>query len=183
MKKTGIVTVACVLPALLACSPDAVSTKEADVTRGAELLVPFKQALKQALADGMQKGPVDAISVCKVEAPAIAAANSADGVRMGRTSHRLRNPANVAPDWVEPILRRYLEEPGNAGPVAVPLSSHRAGYVEPIALQPLCVACHGKVLASEVAAQIEQDYPYDQATGFEVGELRGIFWVEYPAGD
>jgi hypothetical protein len=50
-------------------------------------------------------------------------------------------------------------------------------------LQPLCVACHGKFLAPDVAAIIEEAYPEDQATGFEVGDLRGVFWVEYPEAE
>ena len=29
----------------------------------------------------------------------------------------------------------------------------------------------------DVAAHIAQAYPEDQATGFEVGDLRGVFWV------
>lgn len=183
MKNAWFVVVAGPLLALLACAPDAVQTAGADSARGAHLLEPFKKDLKQALVAGMEKGPPHAISVCKTEAPAIAAALSVDGVKMGRTSHRLRNPANAAPDWVKPILASYLDEPGKIAPRVAALPGHRAGYVEPIVLQPLCVACHGETLASAVAAQIERDYPDDQATGFAVGDLRGVFWVEYPTGN
>ncbi len=183
MNNACSVALGLLLSTLPACAPDTLATKETDTVRGAQLLAPFKQALKQALVDGMQQGPIDAISVCKLEAPAIAAAHSVAGVRMGRTSHRLRNPANVGPDWVEPILRGYLDEQGDVGPRTVVLPEDRVGYVEPIALQPLCVTCHGTVLASDVAAQIERDYPDDRAIGFEVGDLRGVFWVEFPAGD
>lgn len=60
---------------------------------GATLLAPFKQQMKAALQAGMERGPVDSITVCSGQAPAIARALSVDGVVMGRSSHRLRNPA------------------------------------------------------------------------------------------
>ena len=101
-------------------------------SRGAELLKPFKMELQQALKAGMSEGPENAIEVCRVKAPEIAAALSADGVRMGRASHKLRNPANAAPDWVAPVIANYLEsEPRE--PVEVALENGHVGYAEPIA--------------------------------------------------
>ena len=94
-----------VLPALalVALVPVAQAGDEA-AERGAALLAPFKSELKRALTEGMQKGPATTIEVCSKDAPAIAASLSVDGVRMGRSSHKLRNPANVAPDWLVPII-------------------------------------------------------------------------------
>ena len=155
-------------------------TQETEPARGAELLAPMKMGLKQALMAGMQKGPLNASSVCKDQAPAIADALSVKGIQMGRTSHRLRNPANSAPDWVDVALRAYLDENTDRAPRVVPLADDREGYVEPITIQPLCLACHGEILAPEVAAQIKEAYPNDEATGFEIDDLRGVFWVEYP---
>ena len=31
------------------------------------------------------------------------------------------------------------------------------------------------------AAHIKKAYPRDEATGFDIGDLRGVFWVEYPS--
>lgn len=149
--------------------------------RGAELLTPFKRDLKQALLGGLEQGPAAAIDVCKLDAPAIAARLSTKGAEMGRTSHRLRNPANASPDWVRPILDAFLAGGEEPAPVAVELAGGRAGYVEPIALQPLCLTCHGSSLAPDVAARLSEAYPRDRATGFEVGDLRGVWWVTFPA--
>lgn len=170
--------VAAVAAMLLAAT---VSTADEAVTeRGAELLLPFKGELKQALIAGMKAGPVNAISVCKTEARNIADSLSIEGVRMGRSSHRLRNSENVAPGWVSPVLDGYLGDSSDRSPKVVKLPDNRMGYVEPIALQPMCLACHGVSLMPEVAAHIADMYPDDQATGFAVGDLRGVFWVEYP---
>ena len=163
------------------CATGMASTQETEPARGAELLAPLKKNLKLALMAGMQKGPVNAISVCKEQAPAIADALAVDGVQIGRTSHRLRNPANFAPEWVDPVLRAYLEEESARAPRVVSLANSREGYVEPITIKPLCLACHGETLAPDVAAQIEMMYPEDEATGFKVDELRGVYWVEYSA--
>ena len=74
------------------------------------------------------EGAVNAISVCKDQAPAIADSLWVDDVRIGRTSRSSR---------------------------VVSLANNREGYVEPIMIQPLCLACHGEALAPDVAAQIE----------------------------
>jgi len=129
----------------------------------------------------MAQGPLEAMGACQLEAPAIAAALSQDGIRLGRTSHRLRNPANSGPDWVSPILADYLADDSDRTPRTVPLPNGRSGFVEPILVQPLCLTCHGTAIAPDVAARIEKLYPDDEAVGFEVGDLRGVFWVELPA--
>ncbi len=147
-----------------------------------ELLGRYQRELQQALRSGLARGPVAAIGACRLRAPEIAEDLSRDGVRVGRTSQRLRNPANAAPSWVEPLLAAYLENPEERAPKAVSLAPGRAGYVEPIGTQPLCLGCHGASLAPELSARISELYPEDRAVGFEVGDLRGLFWIEYPVG-
>lgn len=146
---------------------------------GAALLAPFKQDLKSALISGMESGPVAAISACRTEAPLIASGLSIDGVVMGRSSHKLRNPENVAPEWAVPLLDGYVAG-RQSGPVAVELADDRFGYVEPIMVQPMCLNCHGAQLHTDIAATIDELYPDDQATGFNSGDFRGVFWVEFP---
>ena len=165
----------------MACAP--VRADDAAMERGAELLGPFKKELKEALIAGLGTGPEEAIGACKEQAPAIASSLSVDGVIVGRTSHRLRNPDNAAPDWVSPVLAAYLEAESARAPQVVVLADGRVGYVEPIVMQPLCLTCHGETLSDDIATRIEREYPRDEATGFAVGELRGVFWVEYPEND
>jgi len=40
--------------------------------------------------------------------------------------------------------------------------------------------CHGPSVAPALAARIAQHYPEDEATGFEEGDFRGLFWVTMP---
>jgi hypothetical protein len=165
---------------LVTCIGGIALADESAPIRGAELLGPFKQGLQQALKSGLANGPIEAIGACRIEVPKIAARVSQDGVVVGRTSHRLRNPANASPDWVSPLLENYVESVGDLAPQLVNLPGDRVGYVEPIITQALCLTCHGETLAPALASKIDDLYPEDRATGFEEGDLRGVFWVEYP---
>ena len=147
----------------------------------------LKTELSGAIAAG---GPVAAIDVCHTRAPEIAAQLSqASGAKVGRTALRVRNPAN-APDGIErDVLEQFSADlaSGNAqGPLEAVFEIDRNGrverrYMRAIPTDALCLTCHGKSLAPEVAAAIARDYPGDQATGFEQGQLRGAFVVTWPA--
>lgn len=163
-------------------SPTAV-VSPAELTRAQETLQPFKEELLAALMGSLEEGPAHSIHVCRERAPQIAAALSVDGVEMGRTSHRLRNPANAPAAWVEPLLAGYVEDPEQVEPRAVYLRDGRIGYVEPIRVIHLCVSCHGPSVEPELLAEVRSLYPEDQATGFRVGDLRGLFWVTLPASE
>ena len=157
-----------------------VHAQDAELARGAELLAPFKKDLQLALKSGLAEGPAEAIQVCRVKAPGIANALSVEGVRVGRSSHKLRNPDNTAPDWVSPLVQTFLDDPSSREPLAVELADNRWGYAEPIIVQPLCLTCHGSELPPDVAARLSELYPEDRAVGFEAGDLRGVFWLEFP---
>jgi hypothetical protein len=147
----------------------------------------LKGELSQAIAEG---GPVAAINVCYLRAPEIAAQLSqASGARVGRTALRVRNPSNAPDDLERSVLEQFAADLGS-GPVDRPLEAIfeiRRGdaverrYMRAIPTDALCLTCHGKTIAPELAAAIARDYPRDQATGFEQGQLRGAFSVVWPA--
>ncbi len=150
----------------------------ADEAAAQAALLPLKQGLKRALETALAEGPIAAVDACRIEAPRIAAESAQPGVRIGRTSHRLRNPANAPAVWMQPLLAEF-ERAGRAEGKGrlVDLGSEGVGYVEPIHLQPLCVTCHGTQVAPELLAHIRKLYPEDRAVGFEPGDFRGLFWV------
>lgn len=147
--------------------------------RAAQALLPFKQQLMQALQRGLEQGAAQAIDVCRLEAPAIATAASVDGVKIGRSSFRLRNPANAPTAWQQTGLRHY-QQSEDREPMLINLEDGRVGYMEPIVTAPMCLGCHGSELSVEVKDALATHYPADQATGFAAGDLRGIFWVTLP---
>jgi len=179
---SSIVAHVALLVGLFAASA-AIAEPAIEHTRGAALLAPFKTNLQQALRDGLAEGATEAVGACRIKAPEIAANLSRDGVRVGRTSHRLRNPANAAPEWVKPVLDGFAADPSDRAPKSRALPDGRVGYVEPIVTQPLCLTCHGDALEPDLAERIASLYPEDRAVGFRAGELRGVFWVEFPRDD
>ncbi len=162
---------------VIACTGPESEPEVGQAPKGAVLLAPFKADLKNELIASMQSGVDEAIAACNTAAPAIAESLSVNGVVMGRSSHKLRNPANAAPDWVVPVIDEYLA--GEPKPVTVELGDGRHGYIEPIMMQPLCLTCHGQELKAEVAEKLAELYPEDQAIGFAAGDVRGVFWVEF----
>jgi hypothetical protein len=148
-------------------------------------------ALKAALQEAMQRsGPAGALDVCSVEAVPIARRISAQtGARVGRTSERVRNPANAPDAWEQAGLVEFAARI-EAGQQPVDLerwavvtdaSGHRTfRFLKAIPTAPLCLRCHGRELAPEVVATLEELYPDDRATGFAVGDLRGAFTVALP---
>ena len=159
---------------------------EADEAR--QLVKQFAGELKGRLVAGMKAGgPVNAIGVCNIEAPGIAAKLSSDsGWRVARTSLKLRNADNEPDAWEKKVLEQF-EADHRAGkdPKTLEYSgtvsqngknSYR--YMKAIPTGEVCIACHGSHLAEETRNKLSELYPDDMATGFSVGELRGAFSLE-----
>jgi len=125
-----------------------------------------------------KEGPVAAIHVCSEEALQLTEqVGKKHGVGIGRTSFRLRNKKNSPPSWATNLIQQRADEPQ-----FVNLPNGQLGALLPIHLQPQCLLCHGpkENIPDEVQQALAQQYPDDQATGFEVDQLRGWFWIEVP---
>jgi len=172
-------TLICVIPAVALTTAMVWAGGDEDRLKAlaAESLKPFKQRLMSALVEGLKEGPEAAIQVCSDQAPKIAAEAGSDTVTLGRTSHRVRNPANAPQPWMTPLLEAYAGNLEMTEPTLVSLPGCGHGYVEPITVRPACLSCHGATLAPAVEEKIDALYPDDQARGFGEGDFRGLFWV------
>jgi hypothetical protein len=134
-------------------------------------------SLMSRLVEAMvEAGPAGAIEVCSQEAPSIAErVGKENGVRIGRTSFRIRNPENTPPAWALPWVEQRVESPQFQI-----LDSGATAALFPIRIQPTCLACHGNEIQAEIGDKLTQLYPNDRATGFALDELRGWVWVEVP---
>lgn len=137
----------------------------------------FKNALKTALEKG---SPEKALPQCKIETP-----DSKQVLAVGRTSHRLRNPANAPHPWMKPYLDRFSRADKAKIPknVLVRIGKDRYGYLEPIFVEPICLNCHGQGLSPELLGALKKDYPHDRAVGFKDGDFRGLLWLEMQASE
>lgn len=140
----------------------------------------LKGSLTQAMATG---GPVSAIDVCKVDAPAIADELSNEGWVVSRTALKVRNPSNSADKWERTNMERMQQQlaagkaPGEL--VVAEIRDTDGGrvfaYMQPIMTGKLCLTCHGEKLAPAIVDALSSHYPNDQAVGFSEGDLRGAF--------
>jgi hypothetical protein len=183
----------CAVVILLGCAttPSVPLVDDGLTARSAALANRYQAALLEQLTEAMAAGgPAGAIAVCAEAAPAIAQDLSQEsGAVVGRTALRLRNPASAAG---EPAVRAALADLSAApldaaGKPRALLFATGSGqrrvvhYVRAIPLGERCTACHGTAVAPEVEAAIRARYPGDRATGFTVGDLRGAFWIRWPA--
>lgn len=137
-----------------------------------------------AIANG---GQAAAVAVCSTEARELTAKIAAEtGVRVGRSSLRLRNTANAGPEWVTAWLTTLGARRPDEIPPFTQITETSAGrvarFAKPIEVSGLCLGCHGppEKIDAEVQAMLAERYPADQATGYQAGDLRGALWAEAP---
>ena len=183
MKELSVLLLAAAVchAATLAAEPGPPSQLDQSRNAAAEFMKTLKGELMQAMQAG---GAVNAIAVCNKRAPAIAAELGAlRGWEVGRTSLKLRNPANAPDEWERAVLERF-EQRKRAGEDPAKLEyfevTEQNGqpvfrYMKAIPTAELCLACHGAKLDPAVTAKLDELYPRDQARGYQVGDIRGAF--------
>lgn len=183
----------CLVFGVLAASNSVIATSEdsaddADLQyylqRGQEIALSAKSALgsqlMQAIAEG---GAVHAIDFCNDNAGPIGqriAAEHDAGVR--RVTDRPRNPGNAA----NADERAYINQASATlarGEQPKPTVSEHEGQIRayyPIVTNAMCLQCHGSRdtdIAADTLRALQARYPNDQAWGYGVNELRGIFVI------
>ncbi len=156
----------------------------AAVARGNDAIGALQRRLGARLAAAIQEGgPAAAVAVCRADAPRLTAEiGQEQGVTIGRTSDRLRNPRNGAPEWARDLVAASAgRAAADVRPVAIDLGD-RIGLLRPIVVAQACSSCHGprEAIPAEVRGQLARDYPDDRAVGYGAGDHRGFFWVEVP---
>ena len=163
--------------------PEVVASREAVQKFGATL----KEALQQAIQSG---GPVNGIAVCHEKAGQIATDLGQQlGMLVGRTSFKVRNPANAADNWELAVLKQFEARKAQGEPadkleffavIDDDQGQKTFRYMKAIPTAALCLNCHGEHIPPEVDAKLKELYPNDQARGFKEGDLRGAFTLAKP---
>lgn len=146
-----------------------------ELEQGQAIAAEFKgellTTLKSAIAEG---GPVNGIEVCNTAAGPLAdTVAQRHGVMLGRIGTRTRSPANEPKPWQAQLLAAVEKDPQ---PQLFEIDNRQL-YAEPLFIQEPCLACHGEPSA-EVKAELDKYYPNDKATGYALGDLRGVLWIE-----
>ncbi len=173
-----------------ACEKTPVPSEDPDQT----VLMPYREAV-QSLGAGLkgelQKamkagGPLAAIEVCQQKALPITQDVSnaqADGWIVRRTSAKLRNPANTPLTEQEAAHINSADFTADSEILEVVQKDGKPHHLYMKAINvnnPVCLNCHGADIKPELAAKINQLYPMDKATGYQLGDVRGAFVVYAP---
>lgn len=165
------------------------------VAASREVVGAFGARLKGELEAAMQAGgPANAVEVCRRVAQEIAREESQRrGWEVGRTALKVRNPVNAPDAWERETLALFAQQKAAGAEVAglerYALVEAAGGetaegpqfrYMKAIPMGELCLTCHGPAVEPELLALIRRHYPQDQATGFQVGDLRGAFTIAQP---
>lgn len=152
-----------------------------------------QKALLQTLMTKIQsEGVVGAVEYCNINAlPIMDSLSQAHKGQIRRVSNKWRNPADAPKEDEQPIMEAYafaVEEGQELRQeVFLEESSSQLIYTRPIMIGAgLCLQCHGepgKELTEEVARKITELYPDDKATGYQLGEWRGIWKVTFEKKD
>ena len=163
-------------PALVAAEPDNSALAQQASQLAQQFVSQLKPQLKQAMAAG---GPTNAIAVCADVAPNIAdSLSDQSGWLVRRVSLKSRNASRAVPDkWEQAVLREFDRRQA-AGEASADLyfgevTGGQYRYMQAQGVEPLCLVCHGKGLTDAVQLTLEQYYPDDWATGYQLGQVRG----------
>lgn len=158
----------------------------AETARAEQAMNELQRALLARLTAAMSAGgPAAAVDVCRTEARTIAdTVAKTQGLELGRTSHRLRNPANAARPWARAAVESADGAKAAAEGLRVFDLGDRVGVLRPIGTADACTRCHGAPdeVKKNLGGALAAAYPQDRATGFAPGDLRGWMWAEIPKG-
>lgn len=161
--------------------------KQEYADKGSEISKAAFKALSGKLTEQMKLGgPAQAIPFCNVEAMPLTRELSEEyNVTIKRTSDKLRNQENKPSARELEIINKYhklISDKREIKPIVEMDSNNNKHYYAPIILKENCLACHGKVeefVSVKTDSIIKSLYPNDKAIGYNEGDLRGIWSIEF----
>jgi hypothetical protein len=151
-----------------------------------------QQALFFELSNAIQQKGIDhALTYCSQKAiPLTDSLSKVHNVSISRTSLKLRNPKNQPNDFEKEILEAYQynqEHDLELKDHVQEIDNQQLLFTRPIIINnPTCLSCHGQsnVDFDEKHYQnIQSLYPKDQATGYLLGDFRGIWSIRFNKSD
>jgi hypothetical protein len=149
----------------------------------------YMMGLKTVLIKNMQEGgPLKAINVCSDTAADMTQIYSEkNNVVVKRVSLKNRNDNNKPDEFEEKAIAQFsdLLNSGKLTPDISLIENAKIGdkvlvkFAKPILVEAPCLNCHGEAaqISQEVVEVLNTKYPNDQATGYKIGDLRGVISV------
>ena len=144
--------------------------------------------LMELLSKKIKEGDFDhAVNFCSEKAQALTdSIGNAQEVLLKRVSLKNRNPSNKPDSLQAELLEAYAFSAKQGTKLSSNLQLYSNGdsilYNKPIFLASnLCLNCHGAEndLSNEVKQILANKYPNDKATGYALGDFRGLWSVKF----
>ena len=190
---TRNITVIILFFALLsACMNSSGTLSDADkisyLVKGDSIATYMQQMLLKNLTHAIEEnGTIGALEFCNENAiPLTEEGSKTHGVEIHRLTDKNRNPNNVLSTesdknaWSE--ISRLMGDKDTSPKHWVGKEGDAVYYYKAIPLgMPTCLSCHGNKnsdIEVETLREIAMRYPDDKATGYEMGQLRGVWKVQ-----
>lgn len=145
-----------------------------------------KKTLGKNLQHALQNGGVEnAVEFCKINAmPLVDSLSEQFDAVIKRVSLKARNPNDKPNDLEKELLEAYAFQWKDSIPLKAnvqDLENNKYLFTKPILVDnALCLSCHGTYENGLLKASddfIKSKHPDDMATGYQIGDLRGIWSI------
>lgn len=141
----------------------------------------LRTALQASIA---ADGASAAITFCRQQAMPLTSKYNSDSITVMRVAEKFRNPANALKNPDGLVWDQYKTAIANGDSIfsKTLVTDTAVHYYKPILLLPLCSTCHGipgKDIPASLVTVIDSLYPGDRAKDFLVGELRGMWHIQF----
>lgn len=136
--------------------------------------------------------PHETVDICREKLPGmVKEMREKTGWNIRRVSLKTRNAERGTPDeWEAKVLADFdrraaageKRDQMEAGEIFTTAEGRVFRYMKALPVQEACLTCHGDTakLTPELKAKLATLYPKDQATGYQVGDIRGALTVKRP---
>lgn len=171
-------------------APSMAAEEQLYTNAASHLVDQFSHSLMSTLMAALNdNGTAYAVRVCQIRAQELVASHSTDTWSVKRVSDKWRN-INDRPDTLDIKVLKEFSDPSTKDDFLVnwtgPDSARTFHYYRKITMKPMCLQCHGDLQSVDLGLwkEIRVAYPYDKATGYKEGDLRGMFVVSarWPEG-
>ncbi len=169
--------------------PVSESDHDAYRERGTAITDAAQKLLQRELSAAMQAGgPPTAVAYCHSRAQQVMdSISAATGVQVRRVTDRARNEMDrPQTEAEESVLRMLTSAYDGPSETIIETDGPLVHYYRPILIKEPCLACHGtpgETISAETMDVIKEAYPNDQATGYRVGDLRGMWHLTLKRDD
>ena len=152
---------------------------------------PLLQKVVGTVKENLNKStPHETVDTCREKLPGLVKeTREKTGWNIRRVSLKLRNPERGTPDeWETKVLNDFEKRAAagekrdqiEVGEIVTTPEGRVFRYMKALPIQETCLTCHGDAakLTPELKAKLATLYPNDQATGYELGQIRGALTVQ-----